>query len=98
MLFPTDSLQTKIIGQPKGNIDQKRFYLPGVTIISDCPKCRRSQTKDLGQHCIYYGGNLNGENKIYFYCEECEEGAEWNVIIFLDVSVKFSGIEYPKLR
>lgn len=87
---PSDDLNTRVCGLPgKGYLDHKRFNLPGVKIISDCPHCRRSQEKDLGVECIYYGG-MNQENKVHFYCDECDAGGvAWTVVIFLETKINF---------
>ena len=59
--------------------NEKRCYLPGITLIATCPECGKEVSLDLGEiHCMY--GNM----KYYLWCPPPEEdgdgcGHEWTV-------------------
>lgn len=76
---------TQIKGKPKGEIDCKRFYLPGLRIESECPGCKTAVVWDGDYN---YLGNpvANHLNKFHMYCEECDE--EWDELLILAIEVK----------
>lgn len=76
----------KIVGKfTEGNIDVKRFYLPGISLESCCPKCGMKVTRDFGANYISYPV-VGKPEPAYMYCEECDE--EWRVSLILDISVR----------
>lgn len=59
----------KITGKAKGQLDIKRFNVPGIKIHSECPKCGTSQHKDLSSD-YFFEPSINKTQKFNFYCEE----------------------------
>lgn len=82
----------KIIGTCNGaEIDVKRFYVPGVQIESQCPKCESTRTRNLAD--FYLSFPVVGKpSDFHFYCEESNTGefcnTEWDVKIILDMNVR----------
>lgn len=76
----------KIKGTCKGQMDDKRFKVPGVIVEDECPKCGAAWKADLGKdHYLCYPivgkpYDLNG------YCHKCQ--AEWSVRVILRVSLE----------
>jgi len=75
----------RIEGECEGEIDVKRFYIPGVCLYDLCPKCEEEIEMDLG--VMYLSYPIVGEEKtVHFYCEECDE--EWDNTIILEMTIK----------
>lgn len=74
----------KIIGQPKGEIDVKRFYLEGLEMKIICPNCNYEY--DFNDYLSY--PNVNIPININCYCNECEN--EWKEKIILKVNLELS--------
>lgn len=74
----------KIKGKVEGCTDVKRFYLPGIEIETQCPKC--SEIKNWKGRNEYLSYPVVGSNAINFYCDDCD--LEWEVEIQLDIMVK----------
>lgn len=64
----------------KGNIDVKRFYLEGIVIYENCPKCEKLIKFDDSQYMSY--PNLNRKETINILCENCDD--------FFEVSIKLT--------
>jgi hypothetical protein len=81
-------VSVRVKGKARGQLDVKRFYLPGVTISDDCPKCRREVAYPLSTgNDRYLSYPIVGEpSDFHFYCHEC--GAEWTVRLLLTISLK----------
>ncbi len=62
----------------------KRFYVDAV-IEDECPKCKKTATRDLNNYCLY-NPILNGRNDISMFCndENCERGWTLEVDIWLE--------------
>lgn len=43
-----------IKGKPEGEIDEKRFYLPGVVVNWKCDNCGHQHVHDFYQHHLSY--------------------------------------------
>lgn len=72
----------KITGQPKGEIEVKRFYLEGIEIEVICPNC--SNKKKWNDYLSY--PDINIPTNLPCYCNECEH--EWGETIILKVSLE----------
>lgn len=73
-----------IKGKPRGELEDKRLYLPGVVIIDSCPKCIKTVKQDMKEHYLSYPV-MNKRFWHGMYCEDC--GHEWKVAIVLTVSL-----------
>ena len=74
-----------------GKVNENRFYVPGVTLYSDCPECGLTCEKDMdGDHYLSYPP-VNKEFEYGFYCqnEDCQH--EWKEKVILRVT-----LEIPK--
>ena len=78
----------KITGLADGQtINCKRFYLPGVTIETECPTCGQKYVTDLGRDYLMYP-LVNKPYEHYYYCGECD--IEWSVPILLKISLELA--------
>lgn len=75
----------QIHGKFKGEIEVKRFYLPGIKFTELCPKC--SEPWEFDGDSEYISNPVVGEpEKVHAYCCECEH--EWERKIVLNVTVE----------
>jgi hypothetical protein len=58
----------KIQGKASGELEVKRFYVPGVIVESTCPNCGSKKEKDLSVEYFDYP-SINKSQDFYFYCE-----------------------------
>lgn len=72
--------------QEAAEIDVKRFYIPGTTISSVCPKCHTRETRDLGDHYLMYP-KLNTPFNYFFYCQNEDCQYEWSEKVILRVTL-----------
>jgi len=63
----------KIEGKVTGEVDYKRFYLPGLKITAQCPVCKKDLLFD-GDHDYISYPKLGSPSVVYFYCEACDDG------------------------
>ena len=61
------SNNVKISGTPKGEIDIKRLYLPGVQITATCP-CGKELVKDFEEDYLSYP-DFDEPISVYLYCD-----------------------------
>lgn len=73
-----------IEGAPAGEVDCKRFYLPGVVLRTVCPKCSAPHVRDFGDHYLSYP-TMNAPEVHTLYCDGCSH--EWPVTLRLTVSL-----------
>lgn len=59
----------KVVGRAKGELQDKRFHIPGVKIKTKCPKCGTPQQKDLSQEYFSYP-QINKFQDFHFECDE----------------------------
>ena len=78
-------MNERITGQMKGQIDCKRFYMPGVRVHSECPKCGKHFDNEF-EGDSFNNPFANEPEKLYFYCDHCNE--EWQVPVILKVSLE----------
>lgn len=82
----------KVIQQPDFTgykIPDKRFYLPGCILSSDCPKCSKEVIQDFTNDYIAYP--VSGKKDLqYFYCADCDE--EWSAPYQLTIEVKLEPV------
>ena len=77
---------SRVEGVMSGDLDVKRFYLPGVVIHSQCPKCGAEYARDMADSYLSYP--TAGEPFAYgCYCarEGCEH--EWEMMMRIDVTL-----------
>jgi len=92
---------TKLNGKCEGIVDVKRFYLPGIVLESNCPRCGILHKKDMGKEYLSYP-RISTPTKIYFYCENEYEGpkkycnTDWNIEVSLDISLKLEANDKTK--
>lgn len=76
----------EVNSQPlKGTLDVKRFYLDGVLIMADCPKCGYARCRDLGGDYLGYP-NYGKPMPVAMYCEPCD--FSFGIMVQLDISVR----------
>lgn len=69
-------------------LDIKRFYVPGCTITSKCPKCGETDEMDLEQDYLSYP-SLDKPTEVLFRCASangCE--TEWTGLVQVSVEIK----------
>lgn len=74
-----------ITGTMKGELDVKRFYMPGVKIKCKCPACGAPWEMDMALDYLSYpsaGKPTNASG----YCGKCEH--EWPVMVIVRVTVE----------
>jgi len=74
----------KIEGQFHGEIDQKRFYMPGTKFIDTCRVCQRQAIWDGKQEYLSYP-DVGKPIDFDWYCPDC--GNEWNTKILIQISI-----------
>jgi len=72
----------KILKQPEGSIEVKRFYLDEAKIIIVCPNCKSEREYD--DYLSY--PKINEFMKKSFYCHECD--CEWQEEIKLNLTIE----------
>jgi len=75
-------MSIEILGQPKGEIEVKRFYLPEVQINVICPECGYEY---LWENYLSYP-DVNTPIGLYLACRECDHN--WSEQIILKLSVE----------
>ena len=70
-----------ISGALEGELEIKRFYLQGLTIIDRCPKC--GAELDYDDYLSY--PEMNMEMKLSRHCGECKY--EWDQKVILKVEL-----------
>ncbi len=74
----------EIKGEACGMVDEKRFYLRGVKLADQCPKCSETRKVDFGEEYLSYP--VVGKPFDYFMCcERC--GHEWSVKLVLEITL-----------
>lgn len=74
-----------ITGKCSGQIEVKRFYMPGIVIDAVCPNCNEMVVDDFAENYISFPEV--GSPFIYgLYCRECEH--EWEFKLQLDITLK----------
>ena len=76
----------KVTGTAYGEIDVKRFYIPGIKIKGKCKHCGKKVVFDLSEHYIT-NPVIGGTNQEWFYCEACDQNTELNIKIDISVTV-----------
>lgn len=73
----------------------RRFYMPGVTVRSRCPKCSRAWRRKMSED--YFPYPTAGEPfPLRCYCRDGSCGHEWNVMLRLDVTLSAVEPEGPR--
>jgi len=75
----------KIIGSFIGNVECKRFYMPGIKVFSVCPKCNEERELDFNNQYLSYPV-VNRFQPFYFYCKPCEENWEEEAMLEIKIS------------
>lgn len=72
----------KILKQPQGELEIKRFYLEGAEIYYTCPNCRKEHKWN------YYLGypDINKFMTLEFWCDECS--AEWTEELKINLAIE----------
>ena len=82
----------KIEGVCNGIELDKRFYLPGVVLSDECPKCKEIVEKDLGDDYLSYPV-VGKPYTIDLYCEPCDH--YWVGKVLVEVTIK---VAQPKKK
>jgi len=79
----------KIEGKASGGTGDKRFYIPGVVLKDNCPKCKKEVELDMAVRYLSYP-SIGGKEKVHFYCCEDDGGCaeEWTKHVILELSVR----------
>lgn len=78
---------------PHGEIDDKRFYLPGVVLEDTCPSGDHVVTMDLGEQYLSYP-IIGAVDSAWWYCGQCEdagrrgEDVNWRLNYRLNISLE----------
>lgn len=74
--------ESKVVVLP----ETKSGCLPGIVLLTQCPRCGRQLTQDLGRHIPY------GTATIFWYCEDgCEY--EWTTHAEVEIKIPFDAGE-----
>ena len=75
----------KIEGTMKGRIDCKRFYMPGITFIQNCPQCGKTIKEDMRDMYLSYA--VVGKPFIYdMWCSDCD--TNWEEELFIELNIR----------
>lgn len=77
----------KIKGFFKGELDVKRFYLPGIVIEDNCSECNKLVKFDGENDYLSYP-NMDELQMIHMYCEDCNH--DWSLPVKLEVKVSLT--------
>lgn len=77
-----------VTGAAKGEIEEKRLYLPGLQLQATCPECRAAYSRDFGDDYLSYP-KVGEPEDLTLYCRECDH--EWKIRVQLDVTMKILG-------
>lgn len=75
----------KVVGKAEGEIDSKRFYIPGLFLEGKCPECGEPYEKDYTSEYLMYP-QAGEPFEEYCHCMECNH--EWPVKMQLDIKLK----------
>jgi hypothetical protein len=75
-------LSVKITGPAHGSIDEKRLYLPGITVTDKCPKCGKKATEDLESEYLSYP-TAGVPFDLGLVCRDEKCSTEWSVRVKL---------------
>lgn len=79
-------MSVEIIGEPTGEVDEKRLYLPGLVVQVTCPQCGRVTQQDYGVSHYLNHPDLNRPFHLSLYCSTCDH--EWDVRVILRVKLE----------
>ncbi len=66
------------------DLEVKRFYVPGCTLKSKCPKCATDYERDCGDEYFSYPPiNKPFEETLYCQNNDCEQ--EWDVTLMISL-------------
>lgn len=65
------SNSVKLTGVPKGELEIKRMYLPGVVLKGKCA-CGKHLVRDFSQDYLSYP-TMNKVTKVHLYCGDCDD-------------------------
>lgn len=75
----------RIIGKVDGGeLEIKRLYLEGVSVVGECPKCDAPIDRDYSCEYLSYP-DIGKYFEEGFYCETCDH--EWSVQLKLDINL-----------
>lgn len=74
------------MNESQEELEVKRFYLPNIKVIDNCPKCNKEIVFDGNMNYISYP-KLNSPESVHFYCEDCDEEWEKNIKLTVNVEV-----------
>lgn len=79
-----------VTGVAKGEIEEKRLYLPGLQLEATCPKCHAAYVRDFGDDYLSYP-KVGEPEDLTLYCRNRDCDHEWKVRAQLDVTMKILG-------
>lgn len=77
-----------VTGVAKGEIEEKRLYLPGLQLEATCPVCGAPYSRDFGDDYLSYP-KVGEPEDLTLYCRVCDH--EWKIRAQLDVTLKIVG-------
>lgn len=77
----------------KFEVDDKRFYVPGVVLKSTCPECQAPASRDMGDDYLSYPKANTPIDSRSFHCECCDH--EWSAKIVLSITVEDASMPSP---
>lgn len=83
-------LNARITGSLKGEIDVKRFYMPGIAIKAQCPYCQEEVETDFESDYLSYP--VAGKPIAAHFYHEGKDGEdhEFEVMVTLKVSLELA--------
>ena len=75
-----------IIGENVGQVDTKRFYIPGVMLGATCPDCKSEVFQDFHGNDYLINPVMGVPIERTIYCEHCYH--EWTCKIIVKIDVK----------
>lgn len=78
----------KITGSiKKDSLDIKRFYLKGLVLEDECPKCKSKVENDFGDETGYLSYPTPGvPESVFLYCNDCDH--EWATNVVLEINLR----------
>ena len=76
----------KVKGKFDGDIEVKRFYMPGIIVEDECSKCLEVVEWSGESDYISYPNTSDKNMHVHMYCQDCEN--EWEIPITLEITVK----------
>jgi hypothetical protein len=75
-------VKVTVEGEVQGQLDVKRFQLPGLTVRGECPECSKPFALDLKSHYLSYP-TVGTPVTVHTCCEHCDREFAFDVTVRL---------------